>query len=311
MPNMTLFCRSATTFNKSGALDEDAFRKYLQRFVDARLGVSLASGVSGECNAMTRDELRRTYEIGVEVCKGDIPVYASLPGSATARETIEFANLAIGAGIDIVNVYGPASHGYRPTDPELIAYFDDVLDAIRHPVALAPNPVMGYKPSAALIADVCNRHPHVVTVNFSNLDENYFIGLKDNLKREVETYVPVPGSLHTLTLGATGLIDTHANILPKTHRRYIDLYESGNFEELGRVYTDIKRYILYIAKWGAVRSIKMSLNVLKLPGAGGIPRRPFLLPPDDEIARFTEGLLRLRIPEIDELARAAGLKMPE
>ena len=102
MPNMTLFCRSATTFNKSGALDEDAFRKYLQRFVDARLGVSLASGVSGECNAMTRDELRRTYEIGVEVCKGDIPVYASLPGSATARETIEFANLAIGAGIDIV-----------------------------------------------------------------------------------------------------------------------------------------------------------------------------------------------------------------
>jgi hypothetical protein len=34
------------------------------------------------------------------------------------------------------------------------------------------------------------------------------------------------------------------------------------------------------------------------------------MPSQDEQQKFTEGLLRLRLPEIDELARAAGLNLP-
>ena len=33
------------------------------------------------------------------------------------------------------------------------------------------------------------------------------------------------------------------------------------------------------------------------------------MPPDDELQKFTEGLLKLHIGEIDEMARAAGLKV--
>ena len=39
-----LLCRTATPFSKSGALDEDALRQYLQRFIDTKLGVYLGSG---------------------------------------------------------------------------------------------------------------------------------------------------------------------------------------------------------------------------------------------------------------------------
>jgi hypothetical protein len=41
---LALACRSATTFDPSGRIDEDALRRYLQRFVDA---VYLGSGGSG------------------------------------------------------------------------------------------------------------------------------------------------------------------------------------------------------------------------------------------------------------------------
>jgi hypothetical protein len=34
------------------------------------------------------------------------------------------------------------------------------------------------------------------------------------------------------------------------------------------------------------------------------------MPPDDELQRFTKGLLKLRIAEIDEMARAAGIAVP-
>ena len=37
-------------------------------------------------------------------------------------------------------------------------------------------------------------------------------------------------------------------------------------------------------------------------------RKPYLMPPDDEVQRFAAGLLKLGFSEIDDLARAAGLR---
>jgi 4-hydroxy-tetrahydrodipicolinate synthase len=313
MSNLTLLCRNATTFTVTKELDEEAFRRFLQRFVDAKLGIYLASGGSGEGHALSRDELRRVYKTGVEVGKGKVPVNANPPEQHTAQLTIEHAKLAIEAGVEVVNVYGPASlHGYRPTDAEFMAYFEEVFGAIKHPVAVAPNPVIGYTPNPALIAEICDRFSQVVAVNLSGLGDAYFIDLKDTMKRDVSIYVPVPGSLHTLALGAAGLLNPEANIIPKTFRRYIDLYERGDFDALGQVYADIQRFNRHVGKWhgGSPRWLKMAMRVLKLPGGEGGVRAPYLIPPDDEVQRFTDGLLRLRLPEIDELARAAGLHLP-
>ncbi len=313
MSSITLLCRNATTFSKTKQLDEEAFRQFLQRFVDAKLGVYLASGGSGEGHALSWDELRRVYKIGVEVCKGKVPVNANPPEQNTARATIEHAKLAVEAGVDVINIYGPASwHGFRPTDAEFAAYFDEVFKVVKHPVALAPNPVLGYTPKPALIAGICDRYSQVVAVNLSGLGDPYFIDLKDALKRDVPIYVPVPGSLHMLTLGATGLLGAEANIIPKSYRRYLDLYEIGDFAALGRVYADLQRFTRYVASWhsSAPRWIKMAMKVLKLPGGEGGAREPYLMPPDEEVQKFTDGLLRLRLPEIDEMALAAGLRLP-
>ena len=313
MANMTLLCRNATTFSKTKELDEEAFRQFLQRFVDAGLGVYLASGGSGEGHALSHDELRRVYRIGVEVCKGKVPVNANPPEQNTAHATVEHAKLAIEAGVEVVNIYGPASwHGFRPTDAEFRAYYDEVLKIVKHPVALAPNPVIGYTPRPALIAGICDRYAQIVAVNLSGVGDAYFIELKDALKRDAAIYVPFPGSLHTLTLGATGLLGAEANIVPKTFRRYLDLYERGDLDALGRVYADLQRFSRYVARWhsSSPRWIKMAMKIFKLPGGEGGARGPYLMPPDDEVQEFSDGLLRLRVPEIDELALAAGLRLP-
>src|ERR1700694_5768559 len=98
MANLGVLCRNLTTFSKTGDLDEEAFRKFLQRMVDSKIGVYIASGGSGEGHALSRDELLRVYKIGVEVCKGKVPVNANLPDQMTAPATIEHATLAIAAG---------------------------------------------------------------------------------------------------------------------------------------------------------------------------------------------------------------------
>ena len=65
----------------------------------------------------------------------------------------------------------------------------------------------------------------------------------------------------------------------------------------------------YVTRWpnSTPRWIKMAMRVLRLPGGEGGLRSPYLMPSDAEVEDFQAGLLRLGIPEITSLARAAGL----
>ena len=310
MRSVSLMCRIATTFGKAGELDEDAFRQFVGRFIESKLGVYLGSGGSGEGHALTFDELRRIYAIGVAECKGKIPVFANPPEQHTARVTIEHARIAAEAGVDGVNVYALAGwHSMQPTDRELRAYFDAVLTATKIPVVLAAQSLVGYTPKASLLADLCRRYPHVTGVNLTGVPESYFIELKAMVDRDVIFYVPVTGSITTLALGAQGLLGTEGTIIPKTYRRYIDCYEQGRSDELVRVYEDIHRYLRYVKQWtpGNPRWIKMAMKVLKLPGGEGGLREPYQMPPREELERFAAGLIALDVPEINEMAGAAGL----
>jgi dihydrodipicolinate synthase/N-acetylneuraminate lyase len=303
-----LFCRNATTFAADGSFDEQAFAQYLQRFIDARIGIYLASLGSGESGSMTLDELRRVYHVGVEVCKGKIPVNANPPEKLSPRETLEHIQLAIDAGVEMVNVYGPAAwHGYVPSSEEFFAFFDAVLPSVHIPVAFSPNAGVGRTPSAAMLAELCERHPQIVVLNLLTQTDEYFIELKDRLKRDIALNVPFMGSMETMLLGATGVVGAEMNMIPNTYRRYMDLLTSGDYAQAIQVYAQIARFNGYVGKWRSAhpRWIKMMMQVFKIPGA--TIRAPYVAAPPEERAKFAEGLLALGLPEVEQIARGAGL----
>jgi dihydrodipicolinate synthase/N-acetylneuraminate lyase len=300
----TLICRTATTFAPDGSLDVAAQEEFLQRLVDCGLGMYLASAGSGEGHALDTGETRRLYEIGVSVGGGRVPVNANPPEAHTSRRSIEHAQLAAECGVDVVNVYGPTAwHGFRPTDDELMSYYDEVFAEFRYPTALAPNPIIGYTPSARVIAEICAKHHQVVAINLAGLNDYYFIQLQDALTRPVDVFVPFVSSLHTLSMGAAGLLGAEANILPETFRRYLSQYAANRIDELGETYAHLYRFSRYVQPWHSAspRWIKMSMAVLGLPGGRGGLRGPYRMPPAEELQRFADGLLSLGIPEITEL----------
>jgi 4-hydroxy-tetrahydrodipicolinate synthase len=302
MSSLTLHCRTVTTFDADQHLDERALGAFLERLVQANLGLYLGSGGSGEGHALTPDELSRVYRVGVEVAAGRVAANANPPEQHTVSATVAHAELAIKAGVDVVNIYGPTTwHGFKPTEDELEAYFDDVLGLVQHPVALAPNPIIGYTPSAPLIARLCDRHHQVQSINLAGLRDDYFLRLKDALHRDVDVYVPFRSSLHTLGLGAAGLLGAEANILPRTFRRYLDLYQAGD-DRLAAVYAELLRFSDFVAPWQAAspRWLKMAMTVLRLPGAAGGTRVPYRPAPPAELARFRAGLEALEVTEIRE-----------
>jgi 4-hydroxy-tetrahydrodipicolinate synthase len=320
MPGVNCYVMTATTFSKTGELDEEGFRQFLRRIIDAKVGIFFGSAGAGEGHALTMDELRRVYRIGVEECRGKVPAQANLPDEHTADATLGHAQIAIEAGIDVVHLCTlEGRHGMQPTDRELIAYYDDLLSVIKHPVALAVNrQVAGYAPKAGVIAEICRRYPQIIglrlsTTTLSGLHDPYILELKRLIDRDIDCFVQLPASLNALTMGATGVFGAEANIIPKTFRRYVDMYNAKKFDQLGSVYAELMRFNQCFLKWsqfGSARWVKMAMRVFKLPGGEGGPRRPYLMPPDDVVQKFTEDLLKLDIPEIDEMARTAGLRLP-
>ena len=314
MASLGSFCRIATPFAKDGTVDEAALRKLLQRFIKSKIGIYLGSAGAGETHALLLPEIERIYEIGLGECKGKIPVYANPPEQYSVRATRELILHAIDAGAELVSIYGLASqHGMKPTDLELTLYFKEVLAGIRHPMSLAVNqPITGYMPKASVIADICNQHRQVEAINLSYGGDAFFLQLKDRLKRDIPIYVHLNGSLNKLMMGAGGVFGTEANIIPKTQRRYLEAYERRDLKDLARLSTHIVRFADLVTQWSpsVPRALKMAMRLLKLPGGEGGLREPYRMPPPDDYKRFCNALLRLGIPEIEEQARAAGVRVP-
>ena len=313
MAGLELFCRIATPFKKSGEIDEEALRKFLQRFIKSKIGIYLCSAGGGESHALTWQELRRIYQIGLEECKGKIAVHGNPPEQYSVRLTREYIYQAIEAGVDMVSIYGLASrHGMRPTDMELALYFKEVLAGVKHPMSLAVNAhIMGYTPNPEVMANVVNTHPNIVAFNLSHGGDGYYLKFVEHLKRDIAIYVHCNGSLNKLAMGAKGVFGTEANIIPKTQRAYIDACEKRDFAKCGRYYAHVLRYTNFISQWypSNARSIKMAMRLFKLPGWEGGVREPYRMPPEKEYVRFVDGLLKLGIPEIEEQARAAGVRI--
>ncbi len=306
-PDFYTMC--ATVFAPDGSFDEAAMRAYLRRQVDARLGVYLGSGGNGETHAMSPDELSRLYAVGVEECRGKVAVHANLPEEHTAAQTIAQAKIAIAAGVEALHLYTvEGRHGYRPTEPELIAYFDDVLAAVRHPVVIAVNPTMGYIPRPQVVAEICRRHEQIVAVRLSGQRDIYLLNVWDALGRQIHCHWQLgAGALDPLSLGAS-LFAAEANIIPQTFRRFADLARRGEMAAAGEALGQIRRFNQLVMEWGpCARWIKMAVRILKLPGREGGLRKPYLMPPDDVVEDFVDRLLRLGIPEIDAMATAAGI----
>src|SRR4029078_10946509 len=95
-----------------------------------------------------------------------------------------------------------------------MAYYDAILPAIRQPVALSSNPLVGHVPKVEIVARLCAKYPQVAAIEEGKQSESYLINLKQALKSDIALYVPLAGSLNALNLGATGVIAVEAHLVP-------------------------------------------------------------------------------------------------
>ena len=297
--NLDLSCRTITAFTPNGDFDEEGQRLFCQRMIASKITVFPASGGSGQGQTLKDDELSRLYKVTLAECKGKVQVHANLPNRETASQTIEQAKIAIAAGVDSVNIYGPAPvHGYTATPAETLQYFDDVFSAIKHPCSIGPN-FMNPIPSAQLVAQVVNKYPQIHLIMAAQMDDAYYLALRDSLKRDVKINVPFLGSHDSLMAGADGVITNEASVLPKTHRLCCDLFDKRDFEGVAKITLQLERFARHVSQFRTWH--KVAMRAFKLQGWG--IRRPYLDSTEEDVKRFLAPLPALQIPELDELLK--------
>lgn len=300
------FAMAATPFQTDGALDEEGLRRHLERLTQSGCGVYLGSGGSGEGHALSLEEISRVYEIGVDVCKGRVPVCANPPEPRTAKGMIQVATAAARAGVDLVQVYLlDPGHGMRPTPLELEFYLRTVLDALDHPTALSVHFYAGYLPSTAMLVQLCRDYPQVKALNAIGCPFSYLVELMDGLGPGIDIYVGVKQILEALPLGARGYMAAEPNIAPYLCRSIVEHYARGDMSAFAEATADMFRLATIVNRWSPAnaRWIKMAMKVLALPGGNGVLRPPYLLPPQGQLDEMARALTQFEFEKIEAAAK--------
>jgi 4-hydroxy-tetrahydrodipicolinate synthase len=283
---ITMFCVSQTPFDEDLRIDEPAFRAHLRRVVAAGNGVYVGSPGAGEGYALSVAEYRRLFDIAVEEVAGRVPLHTNPREAHTASEMLEIASQAVAAGIDVVSLYQlDAGHGGSPSQAEQAAYWEELLGAIDHPVAISIHGQSPYSASVEVIEGLCRRFEHVVAINVMGGPHTVLTQLRDALPERIALHTNHANLVHTLALGAVGALGQENNIAPRICRSLADGYEAGDLERVQRAVTMLQRLTSAVTRvagaGGSGRWIKLGLQAIEQ--GNGVLRPPYLRASDEQV----------------------------
>ena len=135
-----------TMFDRSGALDRDAYAGHLEHLVASGAHGVVVAGTSGEFASLTEGERHEVIEIAVSVVGGRIPVIAGT-GWASTSATLATTRSAEAVGVDGVIVILP--YFLIPTVAEILDHFRAVRQATSLPIMVYNNPRNSAAPGLA------------------------------------------------------------------------------------------------------------------------------------------------------------------
>ena len=280
-----------TPFDASGAIDEGALRRHLQRIADAGLEMWLVSSGTGEANVLSDDEIDRVVRIAVAEVGDRARVFAMGCEPRSAGQEIAWANRMSDLGVQAVQV-GPLEpgHSYRPTDDDLRAFYDDVLAEVSIPCYLASHMSVGYQVPPRILADAARAHEHAVGFAICHLDNFPYVTRLLALSDGKPVLLGSPfQTLEGLACGAAGTISSmDAFVAPELYGRLADAWVADDLAGVVDSFSTAVGLFNRIFSAGGLVVLKAVLDQL---GLGGGPPRPPRQPASERVLRTATAIV--------------------
>ncbi len=277
-----------TPFDESGALDEKAFRAFVEWQIEEGTSGLVPAATTGESPTLSHEEHNRIVEICVEVAAGRVPVIAGA-GSNNTAEAIDLARHAEKAGADAVLVVTPYYN--RPTQQGLIAHYSAVAEAISLPI------IIYNIPSRSVIDMSVDTMAHLHH-NWSNI-----VGVKDStaaLDRVSAQrlscghgFVQLTGedasALGHAAHGGVGAISVTSNVAPRQCADFQAALAAGDFDRAREMHDMLMPLHQALFLEPGVAGAKYALS--KLGRVKNVLRSP-LLPATSETEKAIDAAMR-------------------
>ncbi len=215
---------------RDGALDEEAFRTFVDWQITEGSSALVPCGTTGESATMTVEEHNRVIAICVEQAAGRVPVIAGC-GSNDTRIALEHMYAAQAAGADAALVVAPYYN--KPNQEGVYQHFAYLAQRCDLPIVL-------YNVPGRTITDIGVPVQHRLTSEFKTI-----VGIKDatgNLGRVSAQriacgpdYLQLSGTdeaaLGFNAMGGRGCISVTANVAPALCARFQALLAEGQWGE--------------------------------------------------------------------------------
>jgi len=220
-----------------GRVDEEAFRRLINRLIEEGITAIVPCGTTGESATLTHEEHRTVTEICIDEVKGRVPVLAGT-GSNSTSEAIDLTRHAKQAGADGALMVSPYYN--KPTQEGIYQHFKAVAEAAPLPIILYNIPgrtsSLMLPETIARLAEIDN----IVGVKEATGDLNL-------MARTIELCGPeftvVSGddalTLPLLAIGGRGVISVAGQVMPRQMVEMYNAFKDGNWEDCRRRFFDL------------------------------------------------------------------------
>lgn len=250
----------------------------MRKYKHSPLNGFFALGSNGESKSLTEDEKLKVLEIVLRE-KADHQLVMAGTGYESTRQTVAFSKKVAAMGADFVSLVTPSYFKKRLTDEAMIAYYENVADALSIPVLAYNAPgFTGMTLSANVVLKI-SQHPNIA-------------GMKDTSASNMSSYLDacgddfdiLAGTISTLftamLLGATGGVVSIADAFPDPCLELFLKCNSGDIRGARKIHNMLFRLNQSVSGSYGVAGVKYAMDLAGYHG--GDPRLPLLpLKPGD------------------------------
>ncbi|MFD0987365.1 4-hydroxy-tetrahydrodipicolinate synthase [Methyloligella solikamskensis] len=213
---------------KDGALDLDAYRKFIDWQINEGTKGLVPVGTTGESPTLSHAEHDEVIEVCIEAAAGRVPVIAGT-GSNSTREAIRLTLHAKNAGADAALVVTPYYN--KPTQEGLYLHFKAINDAVDLPIIIYNIPPRSVVDMSVETMARLFELPNIIgvkdaTANLQRVSQQRMAMGPEFIQLSGEDGTALAFNAH----GGVGCISVTANIAPKLCSEFHEVCLKGDYK---------------------------------------------------------------------------------
>ena len=229
-----------TPFKKDGSVDDDCFRKLVERQVKGGVRLLIPCGTTGEAATMDEAERLHVIQMTVEVAKKLKAKVIAGTGSNNTAATIDFTRKAREAGADAALVVAPYYN--KPTQEGMFAHFSEIAKSVKaFPIMLYNVPSRtASNISAETTLRLAEKYENIVSTKEASGNYSQVMEILRNRPKHFTVFSGDDASaLPMISLGADGLVSVCANEIPKETSKMVEHALNGSFHFARKIHYKI------------------------------------------------------------------------